>query len=120
MTSNNTPTPEQIEEKKKQLMAQWEEFVGKKAAELGEDYSKKEFTFNNTEKVRLSQQETIRVFALEAINDILSFACLPRVGIEPNPSKKVFYDLVVGRFIVFVPKEDKESPKNEVPVGNSK
>ena len=108
-----TPTPEEIEARKQEMIHRWEAEVEIKDFEYGKDYSKREYTFSSIEKRRLMQQETIKILADEAMNDILNLNCLPRVGVEPSNEVRVLYDMTIGRFVVWIPKKTGKKPSIE-------
>lgn len=98
-----TPTPEEI-------MAHWQQSVKQNDASLKETHSKKEFTFSAGELRQLIKLYTIQTIAEQAIDDKLNNDVLPRMEITPSPQVKILYDLSVGRFVVWVPREKKLTP----------
>lgn len=125
MNPNLTP-----EEQQKILDAQLAErdkifktTVETEAKKLEESHDKKEYTFSTVERRRLLQHETIIISIQQFIDDIINQNVLPRIGISPNPTIKVFYDIPLGKLIVWTPKpipvaevkeEVKPEPKEEV------
>ena len=84
----------------------FDEGVKEVQLKLGPDYSQKEYTFTIEEKRRLAQMEAIKLFSRQAADDVLNLSVLPRVKVNPGEAK-VFYDVSLGRFVVFSPKKDK-------------
>src|SRR3990167_2342463 len=87
------------------LQKKYDEIIAKNFANVNKTHTKKEFTFTIPEKRRIIQQETITFLANQAINDIIDFSVLPRLGLLRTPQVLVFYDASLGRFTVCIPKE---------------
>lgn len=103
---NNTPAQPKIPTKE-ELMAHWEKAIADNDAGLKETHSKKEFTFSTGELRQLTKLYTIQTIAEGAIDDKLNNDVLPRMQIVPSPQVRILYDLSVGRFAVWLPKEPK-------------
>lgn len=105
MSSNNIPSKEQIEARKKILLGEWDKAVASDNSKFGPGYDRREFTFSKPEHVQLTQQQTIIALAENATQQLLNVQILPRVGITPSSEIKITYDLTIGRFAVWVPKK---------------
>lgn len=84
------------------MAKRFEELMAEKARERPNS-EMHEFTFSQVERVQLSRQQTIKAMAEMTIDTILSFTCLPRVGVKET-GLDVFFDISVGRFVVFTPR----------------
>lgn len=92
-----------IEEQKKRDLARFEEEIKKVSKEFPQ-YKIKEFTFNGMEQQMLAEQSTIEVLAGKTQDRILNQVCLKRVGLSYIPGMQIRYSVLLGRFVVFVPK----------------
>lgn len=90
------------------LMSQWKLSVSKQVNELKDTHTSKELVFSTTELRQLVKLYTIETIAKQAIDDKLNNDVLTRVGVVPSPEIRILYDLSVGRFMVFTPKEVKK------------
>ena len=102
MTSNKQSAEQTDQEK---MMEKWQQAVEAEEAKFNQTHIKKEFTFNRSELRQLNQLYTIQVLAQRGLEDLLNHYALPRVQVLPDPEVKILYDLAVGRFVIWTPKE---------------
>lgn len=106
---NSKIDAKQKEEIRKQLEAEQKKFedrIAEVTKELENSHIAKEYTFSIIEKRRLIQQQTIAFLVQQAVDDIINLTVLPRIGISPNPTIRVSYDVTLGKFVVFSPKPE--------------
>lgn len=112
-TTNQAPSAEEVQKK---LLETWNVEVAKEHEALASTHHKKEFTLTQSERRQLTQLHTIKVLAQRGSDDILNNYTLPRVGIIPDTTMKILFDLNVGRFVVWEPKKVEQSlPPTEEP-----
>lgn len=107
MSKDEAMTPEQAQ-------ANWKSQV-EKQGKLYPDCIKKEFTFTQLEMRWILKIATIEILIMEAkkiskglIDDILNNLVLPRIGLTPSEDKHILFEPTLGRFVIWLPKEDKK------------
>lgn len=98
--SNKEKTPQELE-------LAWQTAINEPDKELTKTHYKKEYSFSSSERRQLVKVYTIQTLAMQTIDDMLNNNALPRVGIIPTKEVRILYDLTVGKFCVWVPKESK-------------
>jgi len=107
--NNQVKSPDQA-----QLMLNWEKAVAENNTSLASTHIKKQFTFSASELRQMIKLYTIETIAKQAIDDKLNNDVLPRMSITPSPQVKILYDLSVGRFCVWTPKNPPSPVEDKV------
>ena len=89
----------------KKLQEDYDLVVAKSEQQMKDTHVAKEYTFSIVEKRRLLEQQTIKIIVENAVDDIINMSVLPRLGVTPSANVRVLYDVTLGRFTLFVPKE---------------
>lgn len=117
-TKNPEEVKKQIQAQTEQIQKIFDESVARNHEQLKNTHFKKEFTFTIVEKRRLVQQQTVVYLAEQAIDDIINLTVLPRLDITPNPNVKIQYDVALGRFVCWIPKEEKSQNEQSSSANN--
>lgn len=106
----------QKEQKKafKEIEVAFKDQIEQERKLLGKTHQKKEFTFTTDELRHMrylasyaALSQKISELATSHVDDVINNQILSRVGIEPNNKMKVSYSVSLGRFIVWIPREEK-------------
>lgn len=106
---NHQLTPE---EQTAELQKAYDQLINTTFDNLKKTHTKKEYSFNLSEKRRLTQQQLITELAKKAQEDLIYEDVLTRVGIAPDPQTHTLYDATLGVFTVFIPLQ----PQTEKPL----
>lgn len=101
------PNPDELKKQLELEAQKFEDNVIKTHLKLAATHEKKEYTFSAMEKQRLAKLQTVAFFVADAIDDIINLSVLARLGIKPDPSVRIMYDIALGRFTIWTVKEKK-------------
>lgn len=101
----DTSVKQKLEEERLIREKQYTEVIAANHEKYKSSHIRKDFNFTVTERRRIIQQESIQLMSNQAIEDVVNFSVLPRLGIE-DPKRIILYDTLLGKFTVWVPKEE--------------